>query len=80
MKTKLLKKLRRKGRDQIHILSTTKSEGFMIGMSISYSDDAYSGMFEYGDSEEEVLERAARLYLKLNIEQIRKKYLKKKRC
>ena len=39
MKVKLLKKLRKRGRNQINIHSVTKSDGIVVGMSIGYDDD-----------------------------------------
>jgi len=63
MKVKLLKRLRRKGRNQIHILSVTKESGMVIGMCISYSDDKYSRLFHFGNTEEQVLKKAETIYI-----------------
>lgn len=63
MKIKLLKKLRRRGRNQISIRSVTTEGNTVIGMSIGYSDKKYSGLFGFGDTEEEVLKKAETLYL-----------------
>jgi len=77
MKTRLLKKLRRVGRKQISIHSITT--GSSVGMSYGYSDDAYSDLYVLGDTEKSIKNRAMRIYLKSNIEQIRKKYAKYRR-
>jgi len=71
MKIKLLKKLRRRGRNQIHILSVTKSAGTVIGMKIEYSDDIYSNLFYFSATEEQVLKKAETIYIE--------KYIKVKR-
>lgn len=63
MKVKLLKKLRKKGRNQIEILSYTTENGIMSGMSIAYSDKAYSDIFNFGMSREDVLKEAERIYI-----------------
>ena len=63
MKTKLLKKLRRQGRRMIHIHSVTTSGDLTIGMSIGYDEPEYSGLFELGDTEEDVLKKAERIYI-----------------
>ena len=71
MKIKLLKKLRRRGRNQIHILSVTKSAGTVIGMKIEYSEDIYSNLFYFSATEEQVLKKAETIYIE--------KYIKVKR-
>lgn len=76
MKVKLLKKLRRIGRDEVDILSITKTNGIVIGMRYSYNSNEYSGIFSYGDTSQQVIEKACRIYLKTNIDWIRKKYAK----
>ena len=56
MKTKLLKKLRAIGREQITIYSVTTTTSlrgeYITGMSYGYNDDAYKGLFTFGDTEE----------------------------
>jgi len=76
MKTKLLKKLRAQGRKQITIHSVTKTNGTVTGMSIGYDDDKYSGLFSFGDTEEQVLVKAESIYLRDNIDSIRHRYRK----
>ena len=61
MKVKLLKKLRRKGRNKIRIYSVTTERGTTIGMKIGYSD---GNLFYFGLTEEEVLRRAEHIYIK----------------
>ena len=80
MKTKLLKKLRAQGRCQISIHSvttTTTWRGELVtGMSYGYSNNAYRGLFALGDTEEEVRDKAMRIYMRENIEHFREKYKK----
>jgi len=63
MKSRLLKKLRRRGRNQVHIHSVTKTDGTVTGMRIGYDDDKYSGLFCFGNTEEEVKMKAERIYI-----------------
>lgn len=77
MKVKLLKKLRRIGRDQITIYSVTKTNGVVTGMKIGYNDSIYSKLFDLGDTKEEVLKQAERIYIKSRMESLRKKYRSK---
>ena len=63
MKSKLLKKLRRRGRNQITIHSITKTDGCITGMSYGFDEDEYRGLFDFGDTEEEVKNKAARIYI-----------------
>ena len=73
MKVKLLKKLRRRGKDQVHIHSVTKQNGIVIGMKIGYSDDIYSDLFGFGDTKEEVLKKAETIYIEKYISDTRGK-------
>ncbi len=63
MKVRLLKKLRRRGQDQINIYSVTKTDGIVTGMSVGYDDDKYSKLFCFGDTKEEVKKKAERIYI-----------------
>lgn len=80
MKAKLLKKIRRIGRSQIAIYSvaktTTWSGEIVTGMSYSYNNDAYRGLFDFGDTEARVRDKAMKIYIEQNIGQIRDKYKK----
>lgn len=80
MKTKLLRKLRYEGRNSITILSvTTTDEGFSrtnTGMSYSFNEDDYRGLFKLGDTEHEVREKACKIWFDLNMERIRRDYSK----
>lgn len=80
MKTKLLKKLREVGRSQINIYSVTRTTTwrgeYITGMSYGYNDDAYKGLFTFGDTEDEVRNRAMKIYFENNMEYIRHKYRK----
>ena len=44
--------------------------------SIGYNEDAYSGLFNFGNTEEQVLKKAEDVYLNNNIDLIRKRYKK----
>jgi len=76
MKSKLLKKLRNRGRNQINIYSTTTTNGVVTGMSIGYSGKNYSGLFSFGNTEEQVLNKACKKYLCENLDEIRQRYRK----
>lgn len=45
-------------------------------MSYGYSNDAYSNLFTLGDTEEDVRDKAMRIYMRQNIEYFREKYKK----
>ena len=74
MKAKLLKKLRNRGRSMIYIYSVTRSGDTVTGMKYGYDFPEYRGLFFFGNTEHDVREKAARIYIKTNIESIRKKY------
>ena len=80
MKIKLLKKLRAIGREQIEIYSVTKTTTwrgeYITGMSYGYSDSVYKGLFDFGDSEDDVRDKAMRIYFRKNMDYIRQKYRK----
>ena len=76
MRVKLLKILRKIGRNKIIIYSFTTTNGTVTGMKIGYDDDEYRGLFSFGDTEQDVKEKACQIYLQTNIESIRKKYAK----
>ena len=76
MKTKLLKRLRATGRCMINIHSVTTCSGTVTGMKYGYDHNEYAKMFNYGDTEKDMKDKAERIYIKTNIEQIRKRYAK----
>lgn len=76
MKSKLLKKLRQVGRNEISVYSMTTTDGIVTGMKVGYNENAYKNLFSFGDTEAIVKEKASRVYLKTNIVQIREKYSK----
>lgn len=80
MKTKLLRKLRCEGRNAITILSMkTTYDGFssvVTGMSYSFNEDEYRGLFELGDTEHDVKEKACKIWFDLNLDRIRCEYKK----
>lgn len=69
MKSKLLKKLRKRGARQINILSVTTEynwrygDGYVVGMSYSYSDEKYAGLFSMGDTKDDVTRKAIRIFI-----------------
>ena len=80
MKIKLLKKLREIGRSQVNIYSVTRTTTyrgeFVTGMSYGYNNDVYKGLFDFGDSEDEVRDKAMKIYFRENMEYVRNKYRK----
>jgi hypothetical protein len=68
MKCRLLKRLRRRGRNQITIHSVSKSDGFVTGMSYGFDEDEYGSLFDIGDTAEEVKNKAARIYIEKYLE------------
>ena len=82
MKAKLLKKLREEGRNKVHISSTTtekprfSDEWINVGMSYSFNEPEYSDLFFLGDTEEDVKDRAMRIFFEKNMDSIREKYKK----
>ena len=76
MNVKLVKKLRKIGRNKIKIYSFTTTNGTVTGMKIGYDEDEYRGLFSLGDTEQDVKEKACKIYLETNIESISKKYAK----
>lgn len=82
MKTKLLKKLREEGRNKVHIISTTaekrrfSDEWINVGMRYSFDEPEYSGLFFIGDTEEDVKDRAMRIFFEKNMDYIRERYKK----
>ena len=82
MRVKLLKKLRRRGRDKVNVYSVTvqKSisfpEGAVSGMSIGYSEDCYSNLFNFGDTEEDIKRKASHVFMEKEIKRIKDKQIK----
>ena len=76
MKTKLLRKIRRAGSMQIRIYSVTRENGMTVGMAIGANDSLYCGLFEMGDTENEVINKAIRIYYETHIDKIRADFKK----
>lgn len=76
MKTKLLKKIRKIGKSQINIYSFTKKDDINIGMSFGCDSDLYCNLFEIGDTEDDINNKAIRVYYDNNKDCIREKYTK----
>ena len=73
MKVKLLKKLRKRGRDQISIRSVTKTNGVVTGMIIGFNEDKYGDLFYYGDTKEDVKKKVEQIYIKEYLDKHKKK-------
>jgi len=78
MKVKLLKRLRDIGRGMVNVHSITKENGISIGMKYGFDYDEYKGLFKLGDTEDDIKEKAARVYINSNINEICKKYFNEK--
>lgn len=76
MKAKLLRKLRDIGEKQINIFSVTTTNGLITGLSYGHNEDLYKDLFDLGDSELDVKNKAANIYINSNINRIRNKYKK----
>lgn len=73
MKTKLLKRLRKQGRDMITIYSMTTMRCGVVAMSCGYKSDGCRLLFSFGDSEEDVRNKAARIYMEKEVARRRNK-------
>lgn len=73
MRTKLLKKLRRKGWNIINVYSITMKGGMVTGMSYGYSSPDYRDLFFLGDTEEDVRAKAMRIYMEKEVKRRREK-------
>lgn len=73
MKTKLLKRLRKQGRNMVNIYSVTTCRGLVTGMRYGYSSPEYSDLFFLGDTEDDVRDKAMRIYITNYIERERKR-------
>ena len=73
MKTKLLRKLRNEGRNMINVYSITTTRGVVTGMSYGCSSPDYRGLFFLGDTEEDVREKAMRIYMEKEVKRRREK-------
>ena len=76
MKAKLLKKLREEGRSQVDVYSITRTNGYITGMGYSHPGEGYRDLWNLGNSEEVVKNKACDVWLSLNVEKIRKRYYK----
>lgn len=63
MKVKLLRKLRRKARNQISIHSITKEGSLITDMSIGYDNAKYANIFNLFDTEEDVMRTVEHIYI-----------------
>ena len=57
----------------VNIYSVTTCRGVVTGMSYGYSSPEYSGLFFLGDTEEDVRDKAMRIYITNYIERKRKR-------
>ena len=75
MKVKLLRKIRREANNKITIYSITrKGSGTIIGMKYGFSSNAYSGLFDFGDTEQDVMRKVTHIYWNRVKYYYRKKY------
>lgn len=59
MKTKLLRRLRREGRCQIHVYSVRKDmDGTVVGISYGYSSDEYAHLWHFAMTSDELKSEA----------------------
>lgn len=79
MRTKLLKKLRREGWNIINVYSITMRGGIVTGMSYGYSSPDYGELFSFGDTEEDVREKAMRIYMEKEVKRRREKRRKRRK-
>lgn len=79
MKTKLLRKLRNEGRNMINVYSITTTRGVVTGMSYGYSSPDYRDLFFLGDTEEDVREKAMRIYMEKEVKRRREKGRKRRK-
>lgn len=77
MKTKLLKRLRRQGRDMINVYSITTTRGVVTGMSYGYKSDDYKHLFSLGDTEEDIRNKAMKIYMEKEVKRLKYKRDKK---
>lgn len=78
MKTRLLKKLRAEGRNMVNVYSITMCRGVVTGMRYGYSSPEYSDLFFLGDTEDDVRDKAMRIYVAREIKRRREKQKRKK--
>ena len=57
----------------VNIYSVTTCRGLVTGMSYGYSSPEYSDLFFLGDTEDDVRDKAMRIYITNYIEQKRKR-------
>ena len=77
MKVKLLKRLTAQSKDEIAIYSITKGDdGVIIGMRYGYDESCYRDVFEFGNTEEEVMQKVRHIYIQRNFDYIRSRYKK----
>ena len=80
MKTRLLRRFIRKASHEISITSITSRGCINTGMSYNYSDNRYSGIFSFGDSEDDVMRKVRQRYWDKIRDRYYKKYGKYRRC
>ena len=76
MKIKLLRKIRNIGSSQIEVYSISYEDGISVGMSVGMNNPIYSGLFMIGDTEQDVKNKAIKIYYKEHEYQIKKEYYK----
>lgn len=72
MKTRLLKRLRREGRNQITIYSVKcDATGTVIGMRYGYNSDEYARLWFFGMTPDELRDKAMRIYMTHRIAELK---------
>ena len=62
MKVKLLRKIRREANGKVTIYSITREDDIIVGMKYGFNNNAYSGLFNFGDTEHDVMRKVAHIY------------------
>ena len=78
MKSRLLKRLRREGRNQITIYSVKRdADGTVFWMSSGYNSDVYARLWFFAMTPDVLLDRAMRIYMTRRIVEL--KLIKRKK-
>lgn len=74
MKTRLLKRLRGEGRDQIHVYSVRKDMGgTVIGISYGYNSDEYAHLWHFAMTPDELKSEAMKIYILRRVAELKQK-------
>lgn len=74
MKTRLLKRLRGEGRDQIHVYSVRKDmAGTVIGISYGCNSDEYAHLWHFAMTLDELKSEAMKIYILRRVAELKQK-------